>query len=150
MAVKRRIRREEIEEILEDTPSPESQTAPPPSLTQREDRTLEPVSRTDVPSRQGDYGEDDIETGPGYSSRSRQPTVGRTWPDMLITFSKEPQLMPVVSLFVSFALCIGRIHKFGDIWLPVLISILMDSVWFGVKAISNRSKVGQQRGTGKR
>jgi hypothetical protein len=148
MAVKRRILREEIEEIL-DTASPEARTAPPQSLIPNESRTLEPSSRTDVPSKQGDYGDEDIDTETGYPSWSRTPTIGRTWPDVFYAFVKQPQTVPMLVLFGSFAICIKRIQKLGDIWLPLLIALLLSGIWFGGMAISKRRRSTQQRATGK-
>jgi hypothetical protein len=139
MAVKRRIYKE-LEEIMEDTASPEARTAPPASLVPKVDRTLEATGQTDVPSKQSDYGEDETDTELGYTSSSRQPVKGRTWPDVFFAFSKKPQLIPMVIVFGSFLISISKFQKIGDIWRPMTIAAILIAIWFGWEAISSSRK----------
>lgn len=144
MAVRRRILREEIEEIL-NTDNLEAHTSPPSSLVPKGSEILGPRSQTDVPSKQEDYGDEDGKSELNGSSGLRKATIGRTWPDVFYSFVKQPQIVPMLSLFGSFMICIKKIQKLGDIWLPLLIAILLNGIWFGGIAISKRKRPTRQR-----
>jgi len=135
MAVRRRF----YEEII-DVPSLESQTTPPSSLFPKEELSIKSKEPTDVPSKHGDYGEEGVAYDAKYPVISSREVIGRTWPDLAFAFFSRPQFVPTALTLLAFLISIGQLHKLSDAWRPVLITVVLNAVWFGGKAISSLAK----------
>jgi len=134
MAVRRRV----YEEII-DIPSHESSTSPPNSLFPRRESD-ESSGQTNVPSKQSDYNEVNAPYEGEGSHFFTRDKIGHTWPDLALNLFSRPQFMPTALVLIAFIIFCKQLQKIDDIWRPLLLSGILNSIWYGVKGISSLVK----------
>jgi hypothetical protein len=125
------VRRVTIE--LDDVPDSAKRTSSPDSLLPKEDLVPEAKGKTDIPSRQTDYTkESDSPTPPANCGQEK---IGRTPWDLVFAFVNRHELMPTLLFALAFTISIKRIEKPSDLWIPGLIGLVLNSIWFGIQGI---------------
>jgi hypothetical protein len=116
---------------LDDLPDTARATSLPAALT-REVQTL-PIERekTSTPEQQADYQQPEI-PGQKQDVTVRTETIGRTPADLVFAFVNRPEFMATTLTFLSFLISIGKFQQVNDVWIPVVTSAILNSVWFGI------------------
>lgn len=120
---------------LDDVPDKMSRTTSPASLMLKDDVVPEPQGNTDIPARQTDYQQDTaaIETLSGL--KNRKETIGRTPADLVVIFINRPEVMAVILVFLAFLISVKRLQSMSDLWIPAMIGIVLNLVWFGIRGV---------------
>jgi hypothetical protein len=116
---------------IDDKPDMESGTTLPPSLVRKQIAVPMENQETGTPEMQEDYRERDLITGEQTAIRGAE-AIGRTPSDLAYNFINRPQFMPTVLTLLSFLIFVGKLQKIDDFWMPICMSILLNSVWFGI------------------
>jgi hypothetical protein len=79
-----------------------------------------------------------------YNSTAK-PTVGRTFPDLVIEFKNDNRAILVILVIIPYIVFISKIdvEKLQSLLLPTIVAFLLILLWFGgkiVKRIFKRSK----------
>jgi hypothetical protein len=116
---------------LDDLPDTAKATSLPAPLTGKA-QTL-PVERekTSTPEQQADYQQPEI-PGQKQDSAIRSETIGRTPADLVFAFVNRPEFMATTLTFLSFLISVGKFQHVNDVWIPVVISAILNGVWFGI------------------
>jgi len=66
--------------------------------------------------------------------------IGRTPSDLIVAFINRPEFMATTLTFLAFLIFALKIQKLADFWLPLLTAVVINTVWFGISAISRLFK----------
>ena len=114
-----------IDEIddSEDSLSPTNLTIPNTGVSPSQAQVGTPI---DFP----DSNEDKSETYPSHSSPVPQPTVGRTFPDLVVEFKNDYRAMAVLLTIIPFIIFVAKIDSIESLKYPLILSILLNLLWF--------------------
>jgi len=120
---------------LDDVPDNMSRTSGPASLMVKDDIVPTPQGITDTPARQTDYEQDTRGVDTVLGLQSKRETIGRTPADLVFTFINRPEFMAVILVFLAFLISVKHVHGTSDLWLPAVISCVLNLVWFGIQGV---------------
>ena len=126
MAIKRIITVYEID----DSSDVVSGTASPPSLIEKKKDLPAESPETGTPDQQEDYQNPEA-LGKGQNGPPVEIT-GRTACDLAITFINQPAFIPTALTIIAFTISIVKIKTLKDFWIPIMIAIILNGLWFGI------------------
>lgn len=116
---------------FDDSVDTEKSTSLPSSLIGREKTLSEKSQNTSTPADQDDYEKAQAENNLDDIALKGE-TVGRTLSDLVFAFINRPEFMATILVIVSFIVFRGKIKELTDFWMPLVSSIILNSVWFGI------------------
>jgi hypothetical protein len=119
--------------ILDTSSDPVGNTTTPPSLITIKDGYPE-TGGTATPEQQSDYSKQDQFGKDQAASKTNEP-IGRTPSDLIFKFFNQPQFMPTVLVFLSLIIFSNNINNLKDFCKPLVASVIMNCVWFGIKML---------------
>ena len=115
---------------LDDSAENIGPTAIPPSLTDSKSHLLKEIESTDVT----EY-DSNIETNTPLDAQTQHITIGRTFPDLIVEFMKNPSAMATILIFVPFIIFVAKIDCIESLKYPLLTGLILNLVWFGLPAV---------------
>jgi len=123
---------------LDDAPDITRSTALPASIVTKKIVSSKTQS-TSTPEEQDDYRAlESLEKERGDAQL--REIIGRTPSDLVVAFINRPEFMATTLTFFAILIFAGKLHKLADFWLPGVTAVVMNTVWFGISAISRLFK----------
>lgn len=95
-------------------------------------------TETGTPTDFPDLADDDnSETHPWRNHRPVRPTVGRTFPDLVVEFKNDYRAMGVFLTIVPMLIFVAKIDSVESLKYPLIGSITLNVIWFGLPSVVN-------------
>ena len=115
---------------IDDSPDRASGTASPPSLIEKKKGLPAETPKTGTPDQQEDYLKPEaIEKG---QTSPQTEITGRTLYDLVFTKINQPAFTPTLLTIIAFVISIVRLKTLKDFWIPIIMAIIFNCVWFGI------------------
>lgn len=118
---------------LDDASDNKQSTSLPASLVKEKDVSIE-NHPTGTPEQQNDYHTPEL-MDEGFHYTQLSDKIGKTPSDLVFHFINRHEFMATILTFLAFVIFAAKIQKLADLWLPVLASVIMNIVWFGVQVM---------------
>lgn len=73
---------------------------------------------------------------PRAAAPAQKASHGRTYSDLVVELQHSPRAMATVLTIIGFAPFVMRLAKAEDVILPLIVSAILNAVWFGVPVLT--------------
>jgi len=111
-------------------------TALPESLIKKKNVLPAETQDTGTPEQQEDYRKlEALEKGQNEFQKAKN--IGHTYSDLVLILIDQPQFVVTALTILSFLISISKIKNPQDLWLPIVISVILNSLWFIIPKIKH-------------